>query len=1087
MIRQKHFLISIVLAALVCCLASQAVAEILYARKGRANNVGFGLGAEWGGPLRTGTQESFGGTPFEYPTGSGNYFTNDVWLMSMTCVRDLDNDGSPEDTSRTNKNSMACYAGLNEERLANLAKQGLNMETATSNRAGTDISFVWSSLDPDNLASWPWEAREPKGPGGVPVIKGAETLVCHSSTAFNAWYNYPPPTGFYQCWSLYFINFGEHNDMIYGHVWMQNATHYFKYNDNLKDNYGATLPDGHKWYEVALADNLREQKFSGASTTYLGWAFHPAKEIVVHYCNSPTVPTFTPQEPWMLGWKMLRKPSFNGETMKLTNINCWDHMSPFGFEGAKDFMTAYNISVQHQGMLGKADLFPGQTNPFTGRTGVSGWPGMLEESDARFNQWLWGGDSQDTYTMFSALHDMEPRDSTSWDFVIMCVPAMGRTIVKPELIIENIDDPGMQEAFKPVEDYEEAAQDIFAGGLLSPETPQPPALTIIPGDREVTLTWSDINAKQPDNFYYYLEENGYNSQGFYQEYDLEGYRVYRSFVGPSDSHSELLADFNNTSGTLQFYYVDRQEDDTPFFRMQNGMKVWYAVVPYDKNYDPTTGEEFSLPAINSSKTWNRPGTLEYNVVPHSNASNFKAAAIDGVPTFVPVSGGEAVNMTSFELTGDGHGKLTQAPVFLAPDVQLQLTPVIHERITEPLTVYLECISGRSTADNEPYVLRNFMLREASSESGFETGDLIFRQRQGSNSKQYYISSPPHDEGVDYSVSIKFSQMTQGDYLTNLYMDLDPGGYDPGGPIGVDGYLSFDVQPGGTAPSNPSVSRSGVITAVWTDAGGGELTLDVTDVTRDRKLEFTPLIKEEGWGLIPVEDFHNRLRWTGTGPYYDEMYADEHTALMKDKLAADRTQEFAVYINGLMWTFRGLNKVLNSMPAVGTTFTFVHAYGQWNSDSTKFIQWPDPPFPDDKWEIKVKPTTMNPEDAQFSKITVVPNPYIGTSPLDLSPMSRRIEFVNLPVKCTVRIYSVGGNLVNVLNHVGANRQGWGNYTEWDRLTQSQPKEYTGYDNHSGTEPWNLRNRFGQTVASGLYFFHVTDERGKTYTGKFYVVL
>ena len=52
--------------------------------------------------------------------------------------------------------------------------------------------------------------------------------------------------------------------------------------------------------------------------------------------------------------------------------------------------------------------------------------------------------------------------------------------------------------------------------------------------------------------------------------------------------------------------------------------------------------------------------------------------------------------------------------------------------------------------------------------------------------------------------------------------------------------------------------------------------------------------------------------------------------------------------------------------------------------------------------------------------------------------------------------------------------------------NQPKVLTGYDNHSGTEPWNLRNRFGQTIASGLYFFHVSDARGKTYNGKFYVI-
>jgi len=118
---------------------------------------------------------------------------------------------------------------------------------------------------------------------------------------------------------------------------------------------------------------------------------------------------------------------------------------------------------------------------------------------------------------------------------------------------------------------------------------------------------------------------------------------------------------------------------------------------------------------------------------------------------------------------------------------------------------------------------------------------------------------------------------------------------------------------------------------------------------------------------------------------------------------------------------------------------------------------------------------------------VPNPYLASSWLDLSPSSRRIEFVNLPSRCTIRIFSLGGHLVNVLNHIGANRHGWGNYADWDRLdNQNQPRVFTGYDNHGGTEPWNLRNRFGQTVASGLYFFHVTDQRGETHTGKFYIV-
>jgi hypothetical protein len=100
----------------------------------------------------------------------------------------------------------------------------------------------------------------------------------------------------------------------------------------------------------------------------------------------------------------------------------------------------------------------------------------------------------------------------------------------------------------------------------------------------------------------------------------------------------------------------------------------------------------------------------------------------------------------------------------------------------------------------------------------------------------------------------------------------------------------------------------------------------------------------------------------------------------------------------------------------------------------------------------------------------------------------VEFVNLPSQCTIRIYTLSGNLVNVLNHIGINRQGWGDYTDFDRLQAGtgEPTVYGGYDNHHGTEPWNLQNRFGQTVASGLYLYHVTDQRGEEFTGKFYVV-
>ena len=223
-----------------------------------------------------------------------------------------------------------------------------------------------------------------------------------------------------------------------------------------------------------------------------------------------------------------------------------------------------------------------------------------------------------------------------------------------------------------------------------------------------------------------------------------------------------------------------------------------------------------------------------------------------------------------------------------------------------------------------------------------------------------------------------------------------------------------------------------------------------------------------------------------GVYYDEAFKDklpiaERTAQLLDKIPSDYSEPFGLWLDYFVW------KVSGGVPADGTVWTIDNAWGSWNDDKTVFTQVPDLPSEGDSWKIEVKAMTMNPEDADFTKIRVVPNPYIASSFLDTSPTNRRIEFVNLPDRCTIRIYTLSGNLVNMLSHIGVNRQGWGDYTDWDRLNvESEPREFTGYDNHGGTELWNMSNRFGQTVASGLYLYHVTDQRGESHTGKFYII-
>jgi len=99
------------------------------------------------------------------------------------------------------------------------------------------------------------------------------------------------------------------------------------------------------------------------------------------------------------------------------------------------------------------------------------------------------------------------------------------------------------------------------------------------------------------------------------------------------------------------------------------------------------------------------------------------------------------------------------------------------------------------------------------------------------------------------------------------------------------------------------------------------------------------------------------------------------------------------------------------------------------------------------------------EIDLEKIRVVPNPYLGTARFEFGPNNRQMQFTNLPPECTIRIYTISGNLVRVLDHT--------------------PDE-------GGTEDYDLRTRFDLELASGNYYYHVTTPDGRTHLGRFAVI-
>ncbi len=104
--------------------------------------------------------------------------------------------------------------------------------------------------------------------------------------------------------------------------------------------------------------------------------------------------------------------------------------------------------------------------------------------------------------------------------------------------------------------------------------------------------------------------------------------------------------------------------------------------------------------------------------------------------------------------------------------------------------------------------------------------------------------------------------------------------------------------------------------------------------------------------------------------------------------------------------------------------------------------------------------------ELGDIYVVPNPYVATNELEpRNPVSRsergerRLYFANVPRECTIRIYTLAGELVDTIEHSS---------------TLDDGKVF-----------WDLRTKDNMNIAYGLYIYHVQSQEG-TFIGKFAVI-
>jgi hypothetical protein len=115
-----------------------------------------------------------------------------------------------------------------------------------------------------------------------------------------------------------------------------------------------------------------------------------------------------------------------------------------------------------------------------------------------------------------------------------------------------------------------------------------------------------------------------------------------------------------------------------------------------------------------------------------------------------------------------------------------------------------------------------------------------------------------------------------------------------------------------------------------------------------------------------------------------------------------------------------------------------------------------------------PSTTGATKNQLDLIKVVPNPYVSaakweTLPPDIPPGhgrgERRIDFIHLPHRCTIRIYTIYGDLVQTIEHDD--------------------------DLYNGSESWNLLSKDDMEIAYGIYIYHIKSSIGEK-IGKFAII-
>ncbi|MCK4234070.1 hypothetical protein KAX75_06545 [candidate division WOR-3 bacterium] len=596
-----------------------------------------------------------------------------------------------------------------------------------------------------------------------------------------------------------------------------------------------------------------------------------------------------------------------------------------------------------------------------------------------------------------------------------------------------------------LQNQSDAAKQLYDLDWASPGPPSPPptVTSLIPGDQRVTVCWDNTAESTPDRYYLAMQAAG---DTIYRQYDVEGYRVWRK-VGKTGDWEEL-AEFDKKNGIkllpdgtengadegLQYTFVDS-------VGVYNGFEYYYGVTAFDYNTSGELGDSVFI-SLESGKA-------EKLVVPRSDFGNVLTAATANVTQSAGASNAITASATpkgGIMVTGDSYNIEWQTMKEGTDDMPVY-NYYVYNQAEDTVAILSDIDAFVALADT---FVSSTMTSTVDTSGDTITTTTQYDSVYAINCTGDFIS--PLFDGIEYSgaISIHFADSTYSTVYTQTTIADTETIYDTSFVSSLDILMtadSIEVTTDAGVPYTDNLLVSGIMNK-WAFRGGANyeirwrtldtnyITATVWDITNNVQVPFGETWGDN-WSFGPIS-FSN--------PDINSQY------LYSDNLSS-RTY---FYICGVKYYFN---------------FFGSEAYP---------MNWSNHPVTDEVWKVynsgEVVPTEGNNFTINSSPFTignivldnirVVPNPYIVRNPWEVSRDYPVLIFTNLPSECTIRIYTLAGNLIQTIEH---------------QVEASASSAIQG-----GSERWDVLTSNNQRPASGIYIYHIETPSGETKTGKFALI-